>query len=101
MTYASKSCEDRLTGQSIVIEGLTAVQTGVLLLIQLQDGTQHSAILRPGSPNFSIPLEASKFEIAAGYWRMGTIHILEGFDHLLLVFALILIVNGYVAYCGL
>ncbi|SMG63649.1 hypothetical protein BMETH_18224585572371, partial [methanotrophic bacterial endosymbiont of Bathymodiolus sp.] len=24
-------------------------------------------------------LEASKFEIAAGYWRMGTIHILEGF----------------------
>jgi hypothetical protein len=83
-----------LTGQSIVIDGLPAVQTDVLLLIQLQDGTQHSAILRPGSPEFTIPLEASKFEIARDYWRMGTIHILEGVDHLLFVLALLLIVSG-------
>ena len=83
-----------LTGQSIVIDGLPAVQTDVLLLIQLQDGTQHSAILRPGSPEFTIPLEASKLEIAGDYWRMGTIHILEGFDHLLFVLALLLIVSG-------
>jgi hydrogenase/urease accessory protein HupE len=83
-----------LTGQSIVIEGLEALQTDVLLLIQLQDGTQHSAILRPASPAFTIPLEASKLEIAADYWRMGTVHILEGADHLLFVLALLLIVNG-------
>jgi hypothetical protein len=83
-----------LTGQSIVIEGLEALQTDVLLLIQLQDGTQHSAILRPASPAFTIPLEASKLEIAADYWRMGTVHILEGVDHLLFVLALLLIVNG-------
>ena len=83
-----------LTGQRIVIEGLPAVQTDVLLLIQLQDGTQHSAILRPGSPEFTIPLEASKLEIAGDYWRMGTIHILEGVDHLLFVLALLLIVSG-------
>jgi hypothetical protein len=70
------------------------VQTDVLLLIQLQDGTQHSAILRPGSPEFTIPLEASKLEIAGDYWRMGTIHILEGVDHLLFVLALLLIVSG-------
>ena len=51
--------------------------------------------MRPGSPEFTIPLEASKLEIAGDYWRMGTIHILEGFDHLLFVLALILIVNGF------
>jgi hypothetical protein len=84
-----------LTGQSIVIEGLSAVQTDVLLLIQLQDGTQHSAILRPGSPSFTIPLEASKLEIAGDYWRLGTTHILEGADHLLFVLALLFIVNGF------
>jgi hypothetical protein len=83
-----------LTGQRIVIDGLSALQTDVLLLIQLQNGTQHSAILRPGSPEFTIPLEASKFEIAGDYWRMGTIHILEGVDHLLFVLALLLIVPG-------
>lgn len=89
-----KNNHESLTGQSIGIDGLSALQTDVLLLIQLQDGTQHSAILRPGSPKFTIPLEASKLEIARDYWRMGTIHILEGVDHLLFVLALLLIVSG-------
>jgi len=88
-----KNNQDSLTGQTIVIEGLTAVQTDVLLLVQLQNGNQHSAILRPTSPEFTIPLEASKLTIAADYWRMGTIHILEGVDHLLFVLALLLIVS--------
>jgi hydrogenase/urease accessory protein HupE len=89
-----KNNAESLTGQTIIIEGLSALQTDVLLLIQLQDGTQHSAILRPSSPEFSIPLEASKLEIAGDYWSMGTIHILEGIDHLLFVLALLLIVSG-------
>ena len=83
-----------LAGQRIVIDGLTAVQTDVFLLVQLQDGTQHSAILRPASPAFTIPLQASKLAVAGDYWRLGTIHILEGVDHLLFVLALLLIVNG-------
>ena len=89
-----KNNTESLTGQVISIDGLTAVQTDVLLLIQLQDGSSHSAILRPASPAFTIPLEASKLEVAADYWRLGTIHILEGVDHLLFVLALMLIVTG-------
>jgi hydrogenase/urease accessory protein HupE len=90
-----KSNGESLIGQTITIEGLTAVQTDVLLLIQLQDATQHSAILRPSSPQFTIPLEASKLQVAGDYWWMGTIHILEGVDHLLFVLALLLIVVGF------
>ena len=89
-----KNNAESLTGQTIAIDGLQALQTDVLLLVQLQDGTQHSAILRPGSPEFTIPLEASKLEVAADYWRLGTVHILEGADHLLFVLALLLIVTG-------
>ena len=92
-TYKNNS--ESLTGQKIVIDGLAAVQTDVLLLIQLQDGTQHSAILRPSSPEYTIPLEASKLQVAGDYWRMGTIHILEGADHLLFVLALLLIVVSF------
>ena len=84
-----------LAGQRIAIDGLSAVYTDVLLLLQLQDGTQHSAILRPVSPEFTIPLQASKWKVAGDYWRMGTIHILEGADHLLFVLALLLIVAGF------
>ena len=87
--------KESLTGETIVIEGLSALRTDVLLLVQLRDGTQHSSILRPASPEFTIPLEASKLEIAGDYWRMGTIHILEGVDHLLFVLALMLIVTGF------
>jgi hypothetical protein len=90
-----KNNKDSLTGQTIAIEGLPALQTDVLLLIQLKDGNLHSAILRPESPEFTIPLEASKLKIAADYWRMGTIHILEGVDHLLFVLALLLIVKRF------
>src|SRR5210317_1015023 len=41
-TYKNNS--DSLTGQRIAIDGLEALQTDVLLLVQLQDGSQHSAI---------------------------------------------------------
>jgi hydrogenase/urease accessory protein HupE len=84
-----------LPGRMIEIEGLTEVQTDVLLLVQLQDGSQHSAILRPSAPQFEIPLEASKLKVAGDYWLLGTIHILEGADHLLFVLALLLIVVGF------
>ena len=87
-----KNNAESLTGQTLFIDGLSSQQTNVLLLIQLLDGTQHSAILRPASPAFTIPLEASKFEVAGDYWRLGTFHILEGVDHLLFVLALLLIV---------
>jgi len=92
-TYKNNS--ESLVDQTIVIDGLKAVQTDVLLLVQLQDGTQHSAILRPVAPSFTIPPKASKLQVAADYWRMGTIHILEGADHLLFVLALMLIVVGF------
>jgi len=84
-----------LAGKVISIDGLSALQTDVLLHLELHDGTTHSAILRPGSPEFTIPKQASKWEVAGSYWRMGTIHILEGVDHLLFVLALLLIVSGF------
>jgi hydrogenase/urease accessory protein HupE len=89
-----KSNGESLTGGVISVDGLSLVQTDVLLLVQLNDGSQHSAILRPTAPEFTIPEEASKLKIAADYWRMGAIHILEGADHLLFVLALLLIVDG-------
>ena len=92
-TYKNNS--ESLTGKTIVIGGLSALQTDVLLLVQLQDGTSHSAILRPASPTFTVPLQASKLKVAGDYWLMGTIHILEGADHLLFVLALMLIVSGF------
>jgi hypothetical protein len=78
-----------LTGATLRIDGLAAVPTDVLVRVRLQDGAEHSAILRGGTASFTIPEQATRFELAVSYWRMGTIHILEGFDHLLFLLTLL------------
>jgi hypothetical protein len=83
-----------LTGTTLAIDGLAAVPTDVLVRIKLHDGAEHSAILRGGNNSFTIPDEVTRTELAISYWRMGTIHILEGFDHLLFLLVLLLIVSG-------
>jgi hydrogenase/urease accessory protein HupE len=83
-----------LTGQVLSIDGLAAAQTDVLIRVALQDGSQYSTILRTGKNAYTIPEQATKLDVATAYWGMGTIHILEGADHLLFVLALMLIVSG-------
>jgi hypothetical protein len=87
-----RSGPDALVGGTIEIEGLTAVPIDVIVQIRLADGSEHSAILRPASPSYVVPERATKWTVAWSYWKIGTIHILEGQDHLLFVLALLLIV---------
>jgi len=81
-----------LVGGTIEIEGLTALPIDVILQIDMADGSEHSSILRPASPSYVVPERASKWAVAGEYWKIGTIHILEGYDHLLFVLALMLII---------
>jgi hypothetical protein len=89
-----RSGRQSLTGATLRIEGLPAVPTDVVVRIALADGTEHSAILRGGNASFTIPDRATRLELAVSYWQMGTVHILEGFDHLLFLLTLLLIVSG-------
>ncbi len=83
-----------LAGESIRVDGLAAVSTDVLLRIKLADGIEHSGILNASHLSFTIPEQPSKTEVAISYWQMGTIHILQGLDHLLFLLTLLLIVQG-------
>ena len=85
-----------LTAATLTIDGLDAVPNDVLVRITLHDGSQYSTILRAGNTSYTIPEQATKLQVSGDYWLMGTVHILEGADHLLFVFALLLIVNGLV-----
>ena len=84
-----------LSGTTLKIDGLEAVPTDVMLRVKLKDGSEHAAILRSGKTSFTVPLEATKWEVAKSYTRMGAGHILESFDHLLFLLALMLIVTGF------
>jgi len=89
-----RSGQESLTGETLSIDGLSAVPTDVVVRVALADGTEHSAILRGGKGSFTIPEQATRLELAVSYWQMGTVHILEGFDHLLFLLTLLLIVTG-------
>jgi hypothetical protein len=83
-----------LTGSTITLDGLKAIPMDVMVRVKLIDGSVHTAMLRSGNVSFTIPEQATRSELAISYWQMGTIHILEGFDHLLFLLTLLLIVEG-------
>lgn len=84
-----------LGGATLSIEGLSRVPTDVMVRVKMKDGTEHAAILRSGNASFTVPMEATKWEVAKSYTRIGMVHILEGYDHLLFLLALLLIVVGF------
>lgn len=91
----SYSAGDRvLNGATITVEGLVKIPADVVVRVKLADGTEHSAILRSVNNSFTVPEQVTRWELAVSYWKMGTIHILEGLDHLLFLLTLLLIVNG-------
>ena len=86
--------EAGITNETIVIDGLSATVTDTLLRVQLIDGNMQTTVLRPDSPSYVIQAKPSKTKIAGSYFILGVEHILGGFDHLLFVLGLLLIVRS-------
>jgi hydrogenase/urease accessory protein HupE len=86
-------CAPGLKGQSIAIDGLTATLTDVLVRIVWRDGSVEIARLTPEAPSFITMGAQTGWEVAGTYFQLGVDHILSGFDHLLFVFALILLIH--------
>lgn len=82
-----------LVGTEIFIEGLTALQIDVLIQVTLADGLYYSTIVRPKKPFWQVPETQSGFAVFKSYARLGTEHIFGGYDHLLFVLALVLLIG--------
>jgi hydrogenase/urease accessory protein HupE len=82
-----------LTGTRIEIIGLQATITDALVRVQLLDGTYSTTLVRPSKPWIEIATSRSSLDVATAYLMHGIEHILLGYDHLLFVLALILIVR--------
>jgi hydrogenase/urease accessory protein HupE len=82
-----------LTGTRIEIVGLQATITDVLVRVQMLDGTYSTTLVRPSKPWIEIATSRSSLQVATAYLMHGIEHILFGYDHLLFVLALILIVR--------
>ena len=83
-----------LAGKRIEFPGLQATITDVLVRVELLDGTRSVTLVHPSQPWIDIAAPAGKVAIAGAFVKQGIEHILGGYDHLLFVLALMLIVRS-------
>jgi hydrogenase/urease accessory protein HupE len=84
-----------LAGHAVTIEGLSATSTDVLVRIESLAGAIQTERLSPTKTAFVIQATPGAGEVAATYLRLGVEHILFGFDHLLFVLALVILVRDW------
>jgi hydrogenase/urease accessory protein HupE len=87
--------DEGLIGQPIAIEGLSATSTDVLVRIEGLGGAIQTERLSPTRTTFVVQATPGAGEVAATYLRLGVEHILLGFDHLLFVLALVILVRSW------
>jgi len=81
-------------GEVIRFIGLEATITDVFVRFAWLDGSDTTAMARPGHPFVEVATQRSTWQVVADYTILGVEHILSGFDHLTFVLALLLIVSG-------
>ncbi|WP_353474669.1 HupE/UreJ family protein [Salipiger sp. H15] len=87
------TCPEGLAGATIGIEGLARTRTDVLVRYELTPGAAQTQRLTASAPSFTVPVDPGHGAVFASYVALGVTHILEGVDHLLFVFALLLLVR--------
>ena len=90
----SARCKGGIEGGLIHIVGLDKTSTDVLVRYEFANGVSQARRLTPGDPSFTVPTQPSRLEVVKTYLLLGVEHILGGFDHLLFVLALLLLVTG-------
>ena len=88
-------CANGLIGNSVQINGLKATMTDVLVRIERLDGTTQIARLTPSAPSFVVAAAPSPTQVGKIYLLLGIEHILTGWDHLLYILAMLLLVKGW------
>ncbi len=87
------TCPGGLAGSRVTVEGLGPVLSEAILVVALHDGQRLSRVLTADEPSFVLPASQTGLAVAAGYVRLGVVHILTGYDHLLFLLSLVLLLR--------
>ncbi len=83
-----------LAGQAVRFPDLAQNRVDVLVRLERLDGTTQLGRVLPLAPAFAFTASPGSLEVANTYAVLGIEHILTGFDHLLFVLALLILVTG-------
>jgi hypothetical protein len=84
-----------LDGKAIVFSQLSETRIDVLARLVRLDGTVQLERILPVSPRFVVTPSPGPLKVVKTYTVLGIEHILTGFDHLLYVLGMLLLVGGW------
>lgn len=94
LAHWSIACAKPLAGRSVRLTGIEGTPGDALLRYQSLEGETQAARLTPTSPVAQIAAKPDRLQVARTYFFTGIEHILAGYDHLLFVLSLVLLLSG-------
>lgn len=95
VTTSGVVCTGDVSGRSIGLSHFAASQTDVLVRVQPLGRPVQALRLTPAAPAAQIKARPDRWQVARTYFVTGVDHILFGYDHLLFVVSLVLLLNGF------
>jgi hypothetical protein len=86
-------CPGGVTGHAMSVRGLGPIVSDVVVWTTFVDGTSSSRIVKTDDPRFELRGDASGWTVVSQYIRLGATHILTGYDHLLFLLLLVLLLR--------
>ncbi len=87
------TCRQDLAGHQVGIAGMDGAFTDALVRIAPLGRPVQASRLTRQEPTIEVATVPDRWEVARSYLGLGVIHILEGYDHLLFVIALVLLLG--------
>ncbi len=87
------TCNKPLDGATVGLKGMEAGSTDALLRVAPLGRPVQTERLTPGNSTFVVSAVPDGWQVARTYFVIGVEHILGGFDHLLFVIALVLLLQ--------
>jgi hypothetical protein len=92
-SFATWSCEAPTVGMEVGVDGLGPVISDAVVDVSLADGRTVSHLMRQDADSWQVPAVETWLTVARGYFKLGVIHIVTGWDHLLFLALLVLAVQ--------
>jgi hydrogenase/urease accessory protein HupE len=86
-------CPGSVAGKEVSVAGLGPIVSEAILVVSLHDGTHVSRVLTPDEPSLRLPESQTGAALARAYVRLGIVHIFTGYDHLLFLLSLVLLLR--------
>ena len=90
------SCDGGLVGHELSVRGLGPIVDEAVVNLAYADGSGASALLRADHPSFELQRaqgSGDRLRVACRYLQLGAVHIATGYDHLVFLLLLVLVVR--------